>query len=95
MNEFTRTIINGLKTYIQKSRGNWNQNDETAVDYIKNRTHYSEITETTTKVLEWDGNTKGLITLEDVICKVSDVILEPSDFINATITATLEQDGVK
>ena len=43
MNEFTRTIINGLKTYIQKSRGNWNQNDETAVDYIKNRTHWSEV----------------------------------------------------
>ena len=42
MNDFTRTIINGLKTYIQKSRGNWNQNDETAVDYIKNRTHWSE-----------------------------------------------------
>ena len=43
MNEFTRTIINGLKTYIQKSRGNWNQNDETAADYIKNRTHWSEV----------------------------------------------------
>jgi hypothetical protein len=58
MNEFTRTIINGLKAYIQKSRGNWNQNDETAVDYIKNRTHWSEISlveilpETTVDILD-------------------------------------------
>ena len=46
MNEFTKTIVNGLKSYVQnnikKARSNWNQNDETAVDYVKNRTHWTE-----------------------------------------------------
>ena len=95
MNNFTKTIIRGLTSYIQKSKGNWNQNDDTSIDYIKNRTHYSEIKEITTNVLEWDGNTEELITIGGIICKVSDTILEPSDFINATITATIDQDGVK
>ena len=45
MNEFMKTIINGLKTWtssrIKNSRGNWNQNDPTADDYIKGRTHWA------------------------------------------------------
>ena len=67
MNEFTKTIVNGLKTYVQnnikKARGNWNQNDETAVDYVKNRTHWTEtkfvdvIPETT--LYSSSGRTRG------------------------------------
>ena len=70
MNEFTRTIINGLKAYIQKSRGNWNQNDETAVDYIKNRTHWSEVSlvkilpETTVDIASNYKKISNNITLE-------------------------------
>ena len=99
MNNFTKTIISGLKAYIQKSRGNWNQNDETALDYIKNRTHYSEMTEIITNTLEWDGNTEGLLAAVESeglgIYKVSDTILEPSDFVNGIIAATVIQDGIE
>lgn len=38
---YYRALIQKLKGF----RGNWNQNDPTANDYIKNRTHYSEIKE--------------------------------------------------
>ena len=34
----------------------WNQNDETAADYVKNRTHWEEGVQT---VIEWDGSTEG------------------------------------
>lgn len=37
-----KTFYNALKQKIKDSRGNWNQNDPAADDYIKNRTHYSE-----------------------------------------------------
>jgi hypothetical protein len=67
MNGFTKTIVNGLKTYVQnnikKARSNWNQNDETAVDYVKNRTHWTEtkfvdvIPETT--LYSSSGRTRG------------------------------------
>ena len=46
MNNYIKTIINGLKTWIssciRSSRGNWEQNDSNADDYIKNRPFYSE-----------------------------------------------------
>ena len=51
--EYTKTVINGLKNWVVKQIGkakselseqivqpDWNQNDETAGDYVKNRTHY-------------------------------------------------------
>ena len=40
----------------------WNQNDETALDYVKNRTHWEENNTTT---LEWDGDWEkdGLVTV--------------------------------
>lgn len=38
---FFSALINKMKGF----RGNWNQNDPTADDYIKNRTHYTEIGE--------------------------------------------------
>lgn len=38
-------------------QGDWNQNDETAVDFIKNRTHY-ETPEVTTNLLNDDGTLK-------------------------------------
>ena len=38
----------------------WNQNDANADDYIIGRTHYVELEETSTNILEWDGNTEGL-----------------------------------
>ena len=59
----------------------WNQNDPTAADYIKNRTHYDEQT-----VIEWDGDTTGLVGVNGMFYKVSDVIPTKSDVVNGTIT---------
>lgn len=36
------------------SAGDWDQNDETARDYIKNRTHWENLVN-----VSWDGNTEG------------------------------------
>ena len=65
----------------------WNQNDATAKDYIKNRPGgYEESFEIT-----WDGDTTGRVsaTAEGVSgawYKVSDKILMPDQFIGGTIT---------
>ena len=42
-----KTVLNAIKEYIRKQinkikRPDWNQNDESAQDYIKNRTHWKE-----------------------------------------------------
>lgn len=37
-----KTTYNALVHKLKALRGNWNQNDPAADDYIKNRTHYSE-----------------------------------------------------
>ena len=46
MNNYMKTIISGLQSYIhsytKKARGNWDQNNPDAIDYIKNRPFYSE-----------------------------------------------------
>ncbi len=46
MNNYMKTIISGLQSYIhsytKKARSNWNQNNPDAIDYIKNRPFYSE-----------------------------------------------------
>ena len=59
----------------------WAQNDPTAADYVKNRTHYDEQT-----VIEWDGDTTGLVGANGVLYKVSDVIPAKSDVLGGTIT---------
>lgn len=83
MNEFTRTIINGLKTYIQKSRGNWNQNDETAVDYIKNRTHWTEVSSAAEILPE------TIVFINDGYEEISDnIILELGKTYNAIFNGT-------
>ena len=41
--EALKTLINGLVAKMQNYRGNWNQNDPTASDYIKNKPFYTEI----------------------------------------------------
>lgn len=53
------------------------QNDPSAPDYVKNRTHYEETTVVNEPLnITWDGNTEGLVSVVDewglVYCKVSD-----------------------
>lgn len=60
--EYIKTLVNGLKEFVNRKiksvredidnfpQANWNQNDSAAKDYIKNRTHYTEIVETSSGV---------------------------------------------
>lgn len=56
--ELARVIIAGGGDSVQPD---WNQNDSGAADYIKNRPFYDD----TNVLLEWDGNTEGLVTATD------------------------------
>lgn len=56
--ELARVIIAGGGSSVQPD---WNQNDSGAADYIKNRPFYDD----TNVLLEWDGNTEGLVTATD------------------------------
>lgn len=65
----------------------WNQNDETAPDYIKNRPggYYKQIPGYD---FEWDGDTTGRTTISTghfELCKISDEILNIEDLIGAVI----------
>lgn len=58
------------------------QNDPTAPDYVKNRTHYEETAVVNEPLnITWDGNTEGKVSVDRVdgfgviACKVSDAIL--------------------
>ena len=46
MQNFAKTILNAVQSWTKKeiknSTADWNQNDASAVDYVKNRTHYEE-----------------------------------------------------
>lgn len=48
-----KTFYNALIQKMKSFRGNWNQNDPTADDYIKNRTHWSEGVKETI-IIDWD-----------------------------------------
>ena len=58
------TVVNAVASKIKKSRGNWNQNDPNADDYIKNRTHYETYEDVEVEkplIITWDGNTDGKV----------------------------------
>ena len=48
MQNFIKTIINSVRNWvkgeIKKSKADWNQNDSSADNYVKNRTHWEETT---------------------------------------------------
>lgn len=48
--EIIKTLYNALLQRLKKHRGNWEQNDPTADDYIKNRPFYTDETKTETVV---------------------------------------------
>ena len=77
-----------LETSLQSTGGvqsDWLQNDETAPDYIKNRTHYKEVKEVGGDTLSWDGNTEGRVSAGNIGYKVSDAVPSKEDFANGFI----------
>lgn len=70
-------------------QSDWNVNDDTDLAYVKNRPCYEEtITEIT-----WDGDTEGLVSLENEnwlapVYKVSDVAITADNIIGGKLTLT-------
>ena len=67
-------------------QSDWNQNDETAADYIKNRPFYEK---RNTVTIEWDGNTEGLGNAYYEYYKVSDLTPSIDDIIGSKCTMTV------
>ena len=73
----------------------WNQTDETAADFIKNKP-FGEVPDSDT--LTWDGNTDGLYSFERygaTLYKVSDVIVTLEDLANGANVAWSDSNGVQ
>ena len=56
----------------------WNQTDETAPDFLKNKP-FGEVAGDT---LTWDGNIDGLFDINGVYYKISDSVVTPDDLAN-------------
>lgn len=94
MLEFIKTIVNALKMYIDEkvsdlnqfindklisSRADWNQNDETAADYVKNRPFYSEEVILCEKMVSLEDEVLPVVTYElgkNYIVEVNNIPIE-------------------
>ena len=70
--EVIKTLYNALLQRLKKHRGNWDQNDPTADDYIKNRPFYTDETKKTVNVPEQkitipSGNPFAQLVLPELI----------------------------
>lgn len=74
----------GTGTSVQSD---WNQNNETANDYIKNRPFFAT---GDVQTITWDGDTTNKTAYGDLYYHVSDLICDKSDFIGAIVT---QDDG--
>ena len=72
-------------------QSDWTQNDETALDYVKNRTHYEGVI--TSDTLTWDGNIEGKIGVNDMFYLVSEAALTFEDFANGAIVTYIYSNG--
>ena len=77
--EVIKTFYNALLQRLKKHRGDWNQNDPSADDYIKNRPFY---TDETKKVIKLDKK-----YLPDIVATKSEVETAQSTANNAENTA--------
>lgn len=78
-------------------QADWNQTDETAPDFIKNKpevgggaSSWNELTDKPvvtvgSDTLTWDGNTEGLESLEGMLFRVSDAIVTAADYANGVV----------
>ena len=71
------SVATQINDALLNSQADWNQNDSSADNYVKNRPFY-ELTGT----LTWDGNTDGLVSVADAFYKVADAVLSLSDVAN-------------
>lgn len=78
-----------LSEIISKKGGmaDWNQNNPTATDYVKNRTHYV-VTPSAHEDIVWDGNIDGLTVSGGFLGYrvIEDDYIEPEKYVGAIIT---------
>ena len=81
---------------IVDAKADWNQNDSSAIDYIKNRTHYKIDTREFLDI-QWDGDVNNCISYETFApipeftveyCKVSDDIISIEDLEQCIVVET-------
>ena len=83
-----KTFYNALIQRMKGSRGNWEQNDPVADDYIKNRTHWEENRE---EIVVKEQTISGFTVMQDPIYFVENAfIMEPI----VEQTYTVNWDGV-
>lgn len=82
--DVTLDVSGGAGTSVQSD---WNQNNETANDYIKNRPFFAT---GDVQTITWDGDTTNKTAYGDLYYHVSDLICDKSDFIGAIVT---QDDG--
>ena len=68
---------------VNVTQPDWNQNDETAPDYVKNRPFYSEVLNYS---ITWDGDKTEKTSAGNMLYKVSDLTPEFSDIQEMSIT---------
>ena len=94
LSEMSNNIANISTSLTQESvQPDWNQNDSTAADYIKNRPggYVKSV------VISWDGSTDGLYTtsINSVnIYKVSDLVPEQDDLIGGVVKVSGSEDEI-
>lgn len=69
-------------------QADWSQNDETAADYVKNRTHWVEETTVSEPLtITWDGSTEGLVSATGAaFYRASDLVLTDEQIKSGTYT---------
>ncbi len=92
MKNYMKTILNGIQNWtkkeIQNSTADWNQNDTTANNFVKNRTHWEE---ETVDIIVSEQTINGFALMEEPIyCVVNALAMEP--VIGKTYTITW--DGI-
>lgn len=77
--------INGTDYPLGGGGADWNASEGQA-GYVKNRTHYeSEETVNEPLNITWDGNTDGLVSVADLIYKISDIVLTNDQLKSTTV----------
>lgn len=79
------------KENIGVDRADWNENDSDSISYVRNRTHYEDMT-----VITWDGSkdsvTSGSFAPGFYLCQLSDKVLSSEDLVGAQVTLTYTED---
>ena len=87
-------VVDGAWGKVSAVQPDWNQNDPTAPDYVKNRPCY-----TSTNKITWDGDTTGKASVMNMLYRVAPATIYPDTLYalvttNANGTITEEQLGI-